>query len=225
MDGILVIRSDDPLVVDKLEALAADAGLALSTDESEPASEPRVAVIDLERPGALEEVARLRARWPEALIAAHLGHPDRELWLEAERAGCDLVANRGAVVAALRRELSRPRRPRRQRVPLFRSADVAGRLGLVYREPDSLVGPLAVYHLGGRLHAVEDACPHAGAVLSEGELAEGVVTCRRHGSQFDVRDGGRLRGPADVPLRTFPLLEEGGQVYLLLAEPAPPAGA
>jgi nitrite reductase/ring-hydroxylating ferredoxin subunit len=72
-----------------------------------------------------------------------------------------------------------------------------------------------VYHVSGALFAVEDRCPHAGATLSEGELAGSVLTCPRHGSQFDVRDGDRLRGPADVPLRTFDLVEEAGFVYLL----------
>ncbi|MGH9002345.1 MAG: Rieske (2Fe-2S) protein, partial [Acidimicrobiia bacterium] len=98
----------------------------------------------------------------------------------------------------------------------FPAADVAGRLGVVHRDPQSPVGPLAVYHLRGRLHAVDDRCPHAGATLSEGEVEGCVVTCPRHGSQFDVSDGERVRGPADQGLRTFTLVEEGGQVYLVL---------
>jgi nitrite reductase/ring-hydroxylating ferredoxin subunit len=101
-------------------------------------------------------------------------------------------------------------------VALFEAADVAGRLGCVYRAPDSPAGALAVYHVGGELFGVEDACPHAGAVLSEGELEGTVITCPRHGSRFDVRTGERLRGPADDALRVFTILEEGGYVYLLL---------
>jgi nitrite reductase/ring-hydroxylating ferredoxin subunit len=73
-----------------------------------------------------------------------------------------------------------------------------------------------VYHVGGRLHAVADVCPHAGAVLSDGELEGPVLTCPAHGSQFDVCTGDRRRGPADVDLRTFPLAEEGGRVYLVV---------
>jgi nitrite reductase/ring-hydroxylating ferredoxin subunit len=46
------------------------------------------------------------------------------------------------------------------------------------------------------------------------------VTCPRHGSQFDVRSGERLRGPADIGLPTFPVVEDKGQVYVLV-EPSP----
>jgi nitrite reductase/ring-hydroxylating ferredoxin subunit len=75
---------------------------------------------------------------------------------------------------------------------------------------------LAVYHVGNRFHTCADRCPHAGATLSEGELEGGVVTCPRHGSQFDVATGQRLRGPADTDIATYPTLEDGGQLYLLV---------
>jgi nitrite reductase/ring-hydroxylating ferredoxin subunit len=78
--------------------------------------------------------------------------------------------------------------------------------------------PLAVYHIGSRFHACADRCPHAGATLSEGELEAGVVTCPRHGSQFDVATGQRLRGPADTDIATYPTIEDGGQLYLLVAD-------
>jgi nitrite reductase/ring-hydroxylating ferredoxin subunit len=208
----LLLLSDDPLVTGALAGLAGELGLELA----EGAEDPDVVVVDLQRPGAVSEVAEWRERCPESFIAGHLGMPDRQLWLDAERAGCDLVANRGALARALGKKLSGGPRARRRRVPLVSSADYAGRLGVVHRDPASPVGPLAVYHVSGALFAVEDRCPHAGAVLSEGELEGSVLTCPRHGSQFDVKDGDRLRGPADVALRTFPLVEESGFVYLLV---------
>jgi nitrite reductase/ring-hydroxylating ferredoxin subunit len=198
----------------KLEGLAAEFGSTLDFGDTpapgDSGKEVVAVVVDLERTGALEEVAVMRARLPDALLAGYLGRPD-----------CDLVANRGALVATLRRRLADPDRQARRRVPLFPAADVAGRLGLVHRDPESPVGPLAVYHVKGRLHAIEDRCPHAGAVLSEGELEGLVLTCPRHGSQFDVCRGERVRGPADIGLQTFSLLEEGGQVYLLLPQTPP----
>lgn len=213
------IRSTDALVGRKLESLAAELGLPLA----EP-GEADVIVFDLDPPDAIEEVARWRERCPEAFVAGFVGLPDQSRWLDAERAGCDLVANRGGITAALRKRLAAAAgaggfQPGRRRVPLFPSDDIAGRLGLVHRDPDSPVGPLAVYHVRGHLYAVEDVCPHAGAVLSGGELEGQVLTCPRHGSQFDVSDGSRVRGPADMGVHTFPLLEEAGHVYLLVGPP------
>ncbi len=215
----VVVASDDPMILERLEGLAADFELELA-GESAPAGEtPFLLVVDLERPGALAEVSRWRERHPQALVAGHLSSPLKDLWLAGERAGCDLVANRGAFALQLRRRLAAWRGPGRRRFPLFESADAAGRPGLVYRTDDSPVGPVAVFRAGGGLHAVEDRCPHAGSALSGGPLEGVVITCPRHGSQFDVRTGDRLRGPADEPVRTHRLLEEGGRVHLLTEEP------
>jgi nitrite reductase/ring-hydroxylating ferredoxin subunit len=224
--GQMVLCTADPLVVRRLEAMARELGFRLVTPRDAGAGGKSdlagdIIVFDLDAPGVLEEIVGWRESHPEAFLAGHLGRPDPERWTGAERAGCDLVVNRGALVNTLRRRLAGGAAGlRRRRFPLLDTVDVAGRLGLVHRDPDSPVGPLAVYHIGGRLFAVEDRCPHAGAVLSGGELEGPVLTCPAHGSQFDVRDGDRCRGPADVGLKTFPLLEEGGRVYLLIG-PAP----
>jgi nitrite reductase/ring-hydroxylating ferredoxin subunit len=225
MNQLLLLCTADPKVIRGVEDVAAEAGLAVhAATAGDPPTPPAVVVVDLDGPGAADVLAELRGRFPEALIAGHLGFPDRERWLAAERAGCDMVANRGALAVALRKRLGAgPSRGRRH--PVMAAADVAGRLGVVHRDPDGPpgvggapgnTGPFAVYHVGNGLFACTDRCPHAGGVLSEGELEGAVVTCPRHGSQFDVRTGERLRGPADDGLATFPVLEEGGQIYLLL---------
>ena len=92
--------------------------------------------------------------------------------------------------------------------------DFAGRLGFVGRVEETPAGPVAVYHVGGRLHAISDVCPHAGASLCGGELDGDVVTCPRHGSQFRVTDGERVRGPADEAVATVRVLVEAGDVFL-----------
>jgi nitrite reductase/ring-hydroxylating ferredoxin subunit len=179
-----------------------------------------VVVIDIDAPGAFATLVELRRRWAEALVAGHIGRPDRDRWLAAERAGCDLVANRGALAAALRKRLATGALRRGRRVPLFALADAAGRLGCVHREAagGAVDEALAVYHVGSRFLACADRCPHAGATLSEGELEGSVVTCPRHGSQFDVTTGQRVRGPADTDVATYPTIADGGELYLLAAE-------
>ena len=42
-------------------------------------------------------------------------------------------------------------------------------------------------------HAVGNICPHLKGRLSEGTLDGTIVTCPRHGSQFDVRTGENIR--------------------------------
>jgi nitrite reductase/ring-hydroxylating ferredoxin subunit len=59
-----------------------------------------------------------------------------------------------------------------------------------------------VTNAGGRLYAFDDTCTHLGCSLAKGHLAGTVVTCACHGSQFDVRTGAVLRGPAQKPVRS-----------------------
>ena len=43
--------------------------------------------------------------------------------------------------------------------------------------------------VGDKYYAVSNRCPHLGGDLSAGSLEGTVITCPRHGSQFDLRDG------------------------------------
>jgi 3-phenylpropionate/trans-cinnamate dioxygenase ferredoxin component len=60
---------------------------------------------------------------------------------------------------------------------------------------------VAVFNIDGQFYAIEDVCPHDGGPLAEGELNGCVITCPRHGAEFDVRTGKVLKAPAlvDVP--------------------------
>ena len=53
------------------------------------------------------------------------------------------------------------------------------------------VGGLAIglYRIGEAIHAMEDACPHAGFALSKGRFENGVIVCSAHGLRYDVRTG------------------------------------
>ncbi len=46
---------------------------------------------------------------------------------------------------------------------------------------------------GAKYYAADNRCPHLGADLSQGKLEGTVVTCPRHGSQFDLTDGRVIR--------------------------------
>lgn len=177
---------------------------------------PAAAVIELELPDAFAIAAQAKAQWSGVFIAGFLSYPNRTLWDAAEAAGFDLVATRGAVAAQLQVRLKEWQGGSKPRIRVCDVADLAGRLGVVARLDGLPVGALAVYHVGGAICAVQDVCPHAGARLSEGELAGTVVTCPRHGSQFDICTGERLRGPADLQIETYRVEIDGGQVFVIL---------
>ena len=155
---LLILLTADPVITRRVSQIAAEHGLTVAEPpDTPPGSEaacaagretgleraesaepeltdggmpPVAAVIDLLRPDALDHIRAWRARWPDTLIAGHIGVPDRDLWVAAQRAGCDLVASRGALVPQLRDRLARGGGQSPERFPLFDVADAAGRLGL-----------------------------------------------------------------------------------------------
>lgn len=73
---------------------------------------------------------------------------------------------------------------------------------------------IALCKVGATLYAIEDICSHDEGPLGEGRMDGHAIECPRHGARFDVRDGSVLRMPAAFPIRTFPVHEENGEVYV-----------
>ena len=73
---------------------------------------------------------------------------------------------------------------------------------------------VAVFNIGGTLYAIEDVCTHDGGVLTGGELEDCIITCPRHGAQFDVRTGEVVTPPAYEPTTTFPVRVVEGMVQV-----------
>lgn len=221
--SLLVAITGDELAIRQLHRAAGTLGAMLrlvSGVELEALPEPPSGVVlDLDQGEFLPVLSRLRGRWPGVLVVGFLALPDADRWRSALDGGCDFVTTRGGLGRLLSDRVPEYQsRPGGSRVRLFALGDVAGRVGLVKQLDDTPFGPVAVYHLGGKILAVSDRCPHAGARLSEGELAgdEPVITCPRHGSRFALTDGERVRGPADDPLPTFRVVVEGTEVFLRL---------
>lgn len=221
---VLMLRTRDPLVEGRVERVAARLGLetleAVHPAASGAPAEPAGLLVELGLEGSTELVRAWREASSELPIVAYLVSPEPELWSAAEQAGADEVTTRGLADRKLAQlvqdHLSGERRARRIRIAPLK--DFAGRLGYVGRLDETPAGPIAIYHLDRTLHAVSDVCPHAGASLCAGELEGDVITCPRHGSQFRVTDGERVRGPADVPLRRFRVVVEGSEVFVELDE-------
>jgi 3-phenylpropionate/trans-cinnamate dioxygenase ferredoxin subunit len=52
---------------------------------------------------------------------------------------------------------------------------------------------LLIAQVGGKYYAADNRCLHMGGNLSNGTLEGTVVTCPRHGSQFDLQNGHVVR--------------------------------
>lgn len=72
---------------------------------------------------------------------------------------------------------------------------------------------LVAASVGGSWYGVEDRCTHAGCAFSEdAELHGSDIVCNCHGSEFDLRTGAVLRGPAETPVRTLPVRIVGNRL-------------
>ena len=73
---------------------------------------------------------------------------------------------------------------------------------------------VGIYRIDGTLYAVEDVCPHAYALLTEGFIEGDEVECPLHGALFHIPTGECRRDPGGRDLETFPVKEEDGTVYI-----------
>jgi 3-phenylpropionate/trans-cinnamate dioxygenase ferredoxin component len=87
-----------------------------------------------------------------------------------------------------------------------------GRLSLIVDEL-----PALLLRIGDDLYCIEDVCTHDGQPLTDGPVADCVITCPRHGAKFDLRTGKAIRMPATEPVRTYPVTVRGDDIYVDIA--------
>jgi len=218
---MLVFIGQNPILRARIEEVARGIGLEtvafLSIEAFAVIDAPVIIVLELEQKGAIDAIASWKNQWPECMIAGAIKMPIQELWHAAIAAGADLVSNWGALPNQLQRKLETWRTGEtlvKKAVRLKLMLNERQGDGLVGRLPDAPDGPIVVFRLGEKLCAFRDVCPHDGASLADGELDGKVVTCPRHGSQFNVCSGSRLRGPADYPIRTYRVVSEGAELFV-----------
>jgi nitrite reductase (NADH) small subunit/3-phenylpropionate/trans-cinnamate dioxygenase ferredoxin subunit len=83
-----------------------------------------------------------------------------------------------------------------------RVVDVAGRT-------------LALFNVGGTFYALDNACPHRGGPLGEGDVDGAIVVCPWHAWRWDVRTGSNTNNPA-VRVACYPVSVEQGSVFVIL---------
>ena len=67
-------------------------------------------------------------------------------------------------------------------------------------------------NVGGTFYAIDNTCTHMGCSLSDGRLDGTVVQCACHGSRFEVSTGDVVGGPAQRPVRSYPVQVVGDEV-------------
>ena len=72
---------------------------------------------------------------------------------------------------------------------------------------------IAVFNVAGTYYAVDNRCPHYGAPLVTGRVADNVVTCPLHRYKFRLDDGACLTY-APLGVRTYVVVVEGAGVYV-----------
>ncbi|MFP2932808.1 Rieske (2Fe-2S) protein [Pyxidicoccus sp. 3LG] len=95
-------------------------------------------------------------------------------------------------------------------IPVATLGDLDARGRAVVRVGDTRV---ALVTVDGRLHALEDACPHRGGPLSEGDLAGPLLHCPLHAWPFDVRTGQCPRIPG-VGVRIYEVRVDGERILV-----------
>jgi nitrite reductase/ring-hydroxylating ferredoxin subunit/uncharacterized membrane protein len=76
--------------------------------------------------------------------------------------------------------------------------------------------PVVAIRINGAVHVLADRCSHMSGPLSDGELADGCLTCPWHGSVFRVADGAVAHGPATAPQPAFETRETDGAIQVCL---------
>lgn len=73
---------------------------------------------------------------------------------------------------------------------------------------------ILIANINGNYYAMENRCTHMACMLSDGTLRGDNVTCPCHGSVFDVRTGGVLKGPARKPEPKYTVRIEQDQIFV-----------
>ena len=215
----MVLKVQNVLLKKHLQRQASRLGLHFDEFNVSAQTEPLVLVLELEEPEVLEEIYSWKEKCPECFLALSVAIPDKELWIAAETAGADLIANRGALprlVYDRLKQLQQGKKLVKKKVfekakPVMNKGE-----GLIGRLPDSTEDPIAVFKWKDQICAVRDICPHAGFSLADGAFdpENGTITCPEHGSRFQVCSGERLRGPADYPLKKYRAFEKAGEIVV-----------
>ena len=95
--------------------------------------------------------------------------------------------------------------------------DVAARDAL---DPDFPLGvevdgqSVGLFLLDDKVHALDNICPHAFALLSQGFQEDGVIECPLHAARFEIATGKCLSEIGERDVKCFPVRVLDGRVSI-----------
>ena len=98
----------------------------------------------------------------------------------------------------------------KQRVRVTDEAAIPEDTGLLVQAGGT---PIALFKVEGKCYAIDNACPHRGGPLAEGDLEGHIVHCPWHGWTWDVRTGENRR-QAGMKVACYPVTVEDGGVFI-----------
>jgi nitrite reductase/ring-hydroxylating ferredoxin subunit len=75
---------------------------------------------------------------------------------------------------------------------------------------------IGIFQCGDAVHALEDICPHAFALMSQGYVEDGVIECPLHGARFEIAGGKCLNEIGQRDLQTYPVRVVDGRIAIKL---------
>jgi nitrite reductase/ring-hydroxylating ferredoxin subunit len=73
---------------------------------------------------------------------------------------------------------------------------------------------MCVARFQGTAYATSNYCTHLDCLLSSGKLVDDGIGCSCHGSVFDLETGEAIYPPATEPIRTYPVREVDGEIWV-----------
>jgi nitrite reductase/ring-hydroxylating ferredoxin subunit len=73
---------------------------------------------------------------------------------------------------------------------------------------------IAIYNIEGEIHATDNICTHAFALLTDGFLDGDVVECPLHGGCFKIKTGEGMGAPISEDIKTYPVRLSGDTIEI-----------
>ena len=75
---------------------------------------------------------------------------------------------------------------------------------------------IVICNTGEGFYAVIDECSHETLPLNQAKLKGNIIICPHHGARYDVRTGEVTHPPAIVPVQTYEVKVENGEIFVKL---------